>query len=140
MQYQNVFLLESPLKTIQFKGNLSKQCLEANFSLMNGNIYEGVWAVAVADIAVNFKSTINDFLEISSNLVTGQRNSNPGRTSPFHPVLAKVHLKGETNEKLLIKPSYIWFTVNSPTQNACLYFSVKGNAEISITLHYRRVQ
>jgi hypothetical protein len=140
MQCQHVFLLQSPLKTIQFKGNLSKQSTESSFSLTNGNIYEGLWIVAIADIAVVFKSKVNDFLEISSNLVTGQKNSNPGKSSSFNPILAKVHLKGEINDKHLICPPYNWFTVDSPSQNAHLYFSLKGDVDIEITLHYRRMQ
>lgn len=142
--------MSNPLKIINFEGTVPKE-LELSYRLCPDyfNINEGVWEIALSDIAFTFQSHAfrESVYEISSNLVQGFYYPPQNSLSKFNVVLGRFELDPNNPKLLQNFGGTKWFVVNNQPSEIKLYFNewpktgfiANPNFKVSVHLMLRRV-
>ena len=143
--------MSNPLKSINIVGTLPKE-KELSYKLCPDyfNLNEGVWEIALSDIAFNFSGHAfrESVYEISSNLVQGYYYPKQQSLSKFNVVLGRFDLDPHNLKLLQNFGSNRWFVVNHQPSEIILYFKewpndkpfiADPNFKVSVNLLLRRL-
>jgi len=143
--------MNNPLKSINIVGDIPKT-LELSYKLCPDyfNINDGVWEVALSDIAFSFKSHAlrETVYEISSNLVQGYCYPEKKTLSKNNVVLGRFEIAPDSLKLLQYFGSAKWFVVNNQPSEVKLFFKewpadksfiANPNFKVSVNLLLRRV-
>ena len=125
--------LNNPIKSELISGILSREnhIFTKELCFQNFNLLTGVWNLALSDIkcmwvgASTDRTEINEFINISTNFFNGFRYKTTGGLESYYPTIQSFHIRVSKNDpKKLITFEQHWFTVNSPSNNFFLDFSL----------------
>jgi len=145
----NVKIVNNPLKTVLLTGKLSERNSTLICRLCHDyiDIRTGNWNVAIRDIsysALNVPADFCEFVNVSTNLVTGKQIDSNQRLQNLEPPLARFEIKG--GSKKLITFNEQWFSVNAQTDLLQLNFEFwpkhqnNLNIDLNATLLFYRFQ
>ena len=124
MNVQNVYVLNNPVKVITVEGNYtnSNQTISVELCSENANIFSGTWNLGINCVKVCSKkivrTTINNSVNISTNLVKGYQHTENGVQS-YNPTIGSFFLKiggsslNQHHAFYDLSPIK-WFTVTTP--------------------------
>jgi len=124
-------IVENPVKEILLEGKLKlkdeyfeKWSLQKRLPAEYCDIRTGDWSICLKDLSYDSAKLLpsfKEFLQISTNLVTGFNTDTYQRVEPFQPPLQRVTIVGDQKE--LINFDLLWLNVNLQTDLLILDFN-----------------
>ena len=118
---------DAPINAFVLKGNLKNDDY-LQYTFVNNECRLGLWKLCILNVGYDclfekrILPTVNEFVQISTNLVRGHQIRNDV-VENYNLPMAHFLLKGTKNEKKIVNFDKTWFYINSPGDQLKLFFS-----------------